>query len=108
MNISDMVKEAYETAKSKGWHETRRSIPELLCLIHSEVTEALDDYRNNLPLDQIYWEGTKPCGFTTELADVIIRIADLCGAFDLDLEKAIELKMAANKLRSHRHGGKAC
>jgi NTP pyrophosphatase (non-canonical NTP hydrolase) len=41
-----------------------------------------------------------------ELADVVIRIADFCGAMGIDLERQIAAKMAYNETRSYRHGGK--
>ena len=41
-----------------------------------------------------------------ELADAIIRIADMCGAYGLDLEEALTKKMEYNKSRPYRHGGK--
>lgn len=108
MQIEDIINEAGETAQSKGWHDKPRSVPELLCLMHSELSEALEEFRKGLPLHEIYYEGSKPCGFLTELADVVIRIGDMCWQLDLDLEKALELKLAGNKLREYRHGGKIC
>ena len=51
-------------------------------------------------------EKGKPVGFTVELADVIIRIADLCGEFGLDLESALTTKLSYNQTRPYRHGNK--
>lgn len=51
-------------------------------------------------------EGKKPEGELIELADAVIRIADWCGKNGWDLEAAINAKMAYNKTRGHRHGGK--
>ena len=48
----------------------------------------------------------KPERFTVELADILIRIADLCGEFNLDLEDALKTKMEYNKTRPYRHGNK--
>ncbi len=39
-----------------------------------------------------------------ELADAVIRIADLCGHLGIDLEAAIDLKMAYNETRPFKHG----
>ena len=48
MQINELINNSYETAKSKGWWDDKnRNIPELLALIHSEVSEALDEYREN-------------------------------------------------------------
>src|SRR4051794_1649024 len=95
MMINQLCKEAYETAKSKGWHDEPREIGTMLALIHSEVSEALEADR----------KGDKE-NFEEELADVCIRIFDLCGLKGIDLEKAIITKMEYNKSRSYKHGGK--
>jgi NTP pyrophosphatase (non-canonical NTP hydrolase) len=94
--INQLCKEAYKTAKSKGWHDEPRETGTLLALIHSEVSEALEADRKG---DQE--------NFAEELADTCIRIFDLCGAKEIDLEKAILEKMERNKARSFKHGGKA-
>ncbi|WP_141433016.1 MazG nucleotide pyrophosphohydrolase domain-containing protein [Bacillus sp. 03113] len=96
MNINQLCKKAYETAKSKGWHDEPRETGTLLALIHSEVSEALEADR----------KGDSE-NFAEELADVCIRIFDLCGAREIDLENAILSKMEKNKGRSYKHGGKA-
>lgn len=109
MNIKDLIEESHRTAVEKGWNKNgSRPIPELLCLIHSEVSEALEEFRNGHPPATVYYEGVddKPEGIPIELADVVIRIADLCGQYNIDLEKAIEIKTKYNKTRSFRHGGK--
>ncbi|WP_445505801.1 MazG nucleotide pyrophosphohydrolase domain-containing protein [Niallia sp. 03091] len=95
MNINQLCKEAYETAVSKGWHDEERETGTLLALIHSEVSEALEADR----------KGDSE-NFAEELADVCIRIFDLCGAKNIDLETAILSKMEKNKGRSYKHGGK--
>jgi NTP pyrophosphatase (non-canonical NTP hydrolase) len=94
--INQFCKEAFETAKSKGWHDVPRETGTLLALVHSEVSEALEADRKG---DQE--------NFVEELADVCIRIFDLCGSRHIDLEKAILDKMDRNKGRTHKHGGKA-
>jgi NTP pyrophosphatase (non-canonical NTP hydrolase) len=94
--INNLCKEAYLTAKSKGWHDEPRETGTLLALIHSEVSEALEaDRKGNTE------------NFAEELADVCIRIFDLCGLQNIDLESAISKKMEYNKSRKYKHGGKA-
>ena len=39
-------------------------------------------------------------------ADVIIRICDFCGAYNIDLDKIIEEKMEYNKNREFKHNKK--
>lgn len=49
----------------------------------------------------------KPEGIPIELADILIRIADTCGARGINLTEALRLKMAYNKTRPTRHGDKS-
>jgi len=93
--INALCKDAYETAVSKGWHDEEREIGTLLALIHSEVSEALEADR----------KGDEE-NFCEELADICIRVFDLCGSRDINLEGAILEKMTKNKGRSYKHGGK--
>lgn len=48
----------------------------------------------------------KPVGIPSELADIVIRVFDAAGRYGIDLEKAINEKMAYNATRPQRHGGK--
>lgn len=110
MTISDLILESNKTARSKGWwDDPDRNVPELLALVHSEISEALEVYRNTGKngLNETWISETgKPEGFTIELADVLIRVADMCGELDLDLDDAILLKMEYNSKRPYRHGNK--
>ena len=107
MDISELQDECHKIASSKGWWDKKRNVGESLCLIHSEVSEALEEYRKGVDLKEVYFDGNgKPLGFPTELADVVIRIFDLCGGLGIDLEDAIKVKMKYNKKRSYRHGNK--
>lgn len=106
MNIAEAVKAAHQNAIDKGWYEEPKSFGDMIALMHSELSEALEDYRNGYKFTETYFEGEKPCGIPTELADVVIRIFDACGYLGIDLEAAIKLKMAYNATRPQRHGGK--
>jgi len=107
MNIKDLVVSAHANAVSKGFHDAELDIPQRLCLIHSEVSEALEDYRDG-NMNTVLDDKGKPCGFPSEIADIVIRVADLCGRLGIDLESEIKTKMAYNATRSHKHGGKRC
>ncbi|MBS4188681.1 hypothetical protein KHA94_00405 [Bacillus sp. FJAT-49705] len=94
--INTLCSEAYEIAKSKGWHDEERETGTLLALIHSEVSEALEADR----------KGDKE-HFAEEIADIFIRGFDLCGLKGINLEYHILKKMEYNKSRTYKHGGKA-
>lgn len=98
---------AYENSKAHGFHDAGNDIPRSLALIHSEVSEALEAYRNG-EMETVANEKGKPEGFGSELADVVIRCLDLAGALGIDLETEIERKHAFNVTRPHKHGGKRC
>ena len=49
----------------------------------------------------------KPCGVPSEIADLIIRALDFSGEHGIDIERAVLEKMAYNKTRPFKHGGKA-
>lgn len=98
-------------AKRKGWHDSPRSPGDLLMLAVSELAEALEEYRAGRALDEVYevedkFGQMKPEGVPIELADTIIRIADMAGRWGIDLDAAIEQKMMFNENRPYKHGGK--
>lgn len=108
-----------------------------LMLMTSELAEALEELRTQDDISEMYFTSKtatgslckgsyndilqaiqavygensgllpKPEGFPSELADVVIRVFDLCGHLDIDLEDAIRTKIKYNKSRTYKHGGKA-
>jgi NTP pyrophosphatase (non-canonical NTP hydrolase) len=107
MRIDHLIQDAFTIAKAKGF--TNATIGEDFALMHSEISEALEEYRNGRRPDEIYTcnvDGHKPLGIPIELADVVIRIAHFCGKHGIDLERAISLKLSYNDLRPFKHGGK--
>ena len=193
MDLKALQREAHAIAKDHGWWDTERTFGDCIALVHSELSEALEAYREReleayTPPDDVIGQpgklgttrqphpfpgvggyvnvkvSTKPEGVASELADVVIRVADMAewygvelddaveafgkdvapmeGSFGdwitvghvllsrvaqngfavggfvkhirymaahygIDLDAAIELKMAYNRTRPHRHGGKA-
>lgn len=105
LSIDSIIHEAHSNAVVKGFWHKPQSFPESLALIHSEISEALEDYRaGKAPNDLEFDEKGKPCGIPSELADVVIRICDLCAFHGIDLEEAIMEKMAYNRTRERMHG----
>jgi NTP pyrophosphatase (non-canonical NTP hydrolase) len=113
-SIAKLQKEIHDLAVEKGWWTDVKTqepvnpedrIPEAIALIHSELSEALEEYRRGLLAPYAVADG-KPEGFGIELADAVIRIMDLCGALNIDLEERIDTKHKYNKTRPYRHGNK--
>lgn len=130
--LNELSKQIHENAKSKGFYEKEKNIGEMLCLIHSEVSEALEAVRINKyysncceeqkwfikgMADKNYgatfnddlvfkeqFEKMVKNSFEDELADVVIRVLDLCAFKGIDIESHIKAKMRYNALRPHKHG----
>jgi len=107
--IAQWQKEIHDYAIEKGWWRTTFVTSSVvitkLALIHSEISEALEELRND-KIALYYSENKKPEGFEVELADAVIRIFDLAAAMSIDLERIIEIKHEYNKTRPYKHGGK--
>jgi NTP pyrophosphatase (non-canonical NTP hydrolase) len=88
--------ETGESLTSKNGEKAKRNIPEMLCLIHSEISEAMEGHRKNLMDDKLPHRSM----LEVELADAVIRICDMAGGLDLDLYGAIIEKLEYNKSRA--------
>lgn len=108
MRINELQQKAFDTAREKGFWPDYPVVPpisivEKLALVHSEVSEAVESLRKR---EKFVWYGDngKPEGLASELADVIIRVADLAEACGIDLELMVEKKMEYNAGRPAMHG----
>lgn len=111
--VTDLVKEAHETAIEHGWWDKESEFGTLIALCHSELSEALEEYRDgHQPAEEHRNLSVSPLlpaestGIPYELADVVIRIFDMCERYGIDLERVIREKMDYNKQRPYKHGGK--
>ncbi|WP_144999807.1 nucleoside triphosphate pyrophosphohydrolase family protein [Polystyrenella longa] len=94
-----------ETGKRK-----ERNVGELLCLVHSEISEGMEGHRKNLMDDHLPHRSM----IEVELADALIRIMDIAGGLNLDLPGAVIEKLIYNQQRAdhklekrRKEGGKA-
>ena len=100
--LNDLAKRCH-AANQTWWHDPatgeylhNRNKGELLMLIVSEISEAMEGERKNLMDDKLINRHSAE----VELADALIRIFDYAGAFGYDLDGAFEEKMAYNAVRA--------
>lgn len=91
--LSELCELCHGIAKDKGFWEKERNIGEALMLIVTELAEAMEGYRIE-----------DHDNFREELADVYIRLFDLCGGLGIDIGTEIEKKVEKNLKRPYKHG----
>lgn len=99
-SVTRLVKKCHQASVDASWWkgvdiDNPYVVPAKMALIHSEISEALEGHRKDLQDAHLPHRKS----VEVELADAIIRIADLAGALQLDLGGALVEKMAYNKTR---------
>jgi len=127
--LNELRDSIHKNALEHGFYEVNPSIDPLvidkLLLIHSEIGETTEAYRtghfanidkynkaikivedleNNSDTRRLIFESEIKDSFEDEIADTIIRLLDLCGYLEIDVDKHIELKHKYNKARAYKHG----
>lgn len=112
----------FAMVESKGFHESNRPFSEEIALMHSELSEALESWRDNEPIlwfkdknqggqfPDLYDDGgeiRKSEGASAELADTIVRIADSAETRQMSLAEALIFKLRYNATRPRMHGKSA-
>lgn len=125
-SIEELTAEIREVNVAHGWRPAgggpgSNTFGDYIALLHSEVSEALEAYRDHRLADATRpvcgraGNGEEPCpehgpskpeGVGSELADVFIRLADMADVFGIDLSFEVERKIAYNRTRPYQHGGR--
>ncbi|MEQ1964360.1 hypothetical protein ABLB69_14565 [Xenorhabdus khoisanae] len=104
MKLTELQQKIHQQNVDAGWWDNPRERGTLLCLIHSEISEAMEGERKNLADDHL---PHRPMA-EVELADAVIRILDYAAAFGYDIEGAIAEKLEYNRHRAdHKRENRA-
>lgn len=116
MNLNSLRDSIHQANKEKGFWEGERNTGELLMLVVSELSEALEALRHERTAEA--YKDTQVMSFVTvfqalikdtfedEIADAIIRLFDLAGGLGIDIDNHIAMKLAYNSTRPAKHGKK--
>jgi len=92
-SLNNLACACHEIAREKGFWDEKRNIGEALMLIVTELAEAMEAYRKE-----------DHSNFKEEIADTFIRLLDLSGGLDIDIEEEIDKKCKKNINRPYKHG----
>ena len=105
LTIDQLCDASYQTAEEKGFHRPDPNFYERMMLIVTECGEAVEDVRAGKDPSRLeYTETGKPIGVPSEVADIFIRLGDLCKEFGVPITEAIREKLSYNRTRPHMHG----
>jgi len=117
IDIIELQYEIRQMVSDKGWRENIPANPRdnsqpfseyvfagYIALAHSELTEALEAYRDK------DWSSTredgKPLGVGPEIADAFIRILDMCDIWNINIEYELDRVIKYGHTRPYKHGGR--
>lgn len=120
-DLNELSQQIYEGNKQRGFNVAKENVGQTLMLVVSELAEALEADRKNKHAEMDAFEfrsEDRKCSedfkcdfkelikdsFEDEIADAIIRLFDLCGGLNIDIERHIKLKLEYNETREYKHG----
>lgn len=109
MHIKEFQNEVFKNHINKGWDKINETLLGKLALVHSELSEAVEEIRNGVSPKTIYYNESnpnKPEGVPVELIDAMIRLFNICSELGIDVESVLKLKHEFNKTRPYLHGKK--
>lgn len=117
MELNELSKYIHQDNVKRGFWDEKREIGTLLMLCTSELAEALEADRNgrhanvksfvsdcsDVGFKESFLKNIKDT-FEDEIADTVIRLLDLCGGLNIDINWHVEKKIYYNRERGHKHG----
>jgi len=122
MNLTKLSQQIHAGNVERGFYEHPATFPDRCMLIVSEIAEAVEAHREGRTTSKGYVDQTKrmaelnmemfPIYFREhvkdtvedEIADAIIRLLDLSGYLNIDIDAHVTAKLAYNATRPIRHG----
>lgn len=119
-SLNNFCNEVFAINKTKGFDVSKENKGQTMMLIVSELTEALEADRESHYAEKESFIELVDKGidfthafrakikdsFEDEIADAFIRLMDLVGAFEIDIDFHIREKMRYNSMREFKHGKK--
>jgi NTP pyrophosphatase (non-canonical NTP hydrolase) len=116
MELNNLAVSIYEANKKKGFWDEKRNVGEMLMLVTTELAEALEAHRkfrfanlsdadkNDSIEDESFFTSFVKDTFEDEIADAVIRLFDMAGGLNIDLDYHISAKLHYNSNRPYKHG----
>lgn len=102
-SFNEIADKLRDTHVLKGWDTFDNNFLGNIALVHSELSEAVEEFREGNA--QVYYaKDGKPEGVAVELVDAMIRIINILYTMDVDIPMIIDHKNRYNRTRPMLHG----